>query len=129
VTGSASRRLQRGDRLRERRDFLRVSREGIRANSHSFVVLAAPRRNAGPDENPRLGITASKRVGPSVVRSRVKRRIREWFRQHREDLPVSRDIVVIARSSAATASWATIDGELSASAAQLRASIARSTRG
>jgi ribonuclease P protein component len=129
VTESASRRLRRGDRLRERRDFQRVSRDGVRTNSPSFIVLAAPRRNAEQQQNPRLGITASRRVGPAVVRSLVKRRIREWFRQHREDLPVSRDIVVIARSSAATAPWAQIEAELSASAAQLRAAIARSLRG
>jgi ribonuclease P protein component len=129
MTESASRRLRRGDRLRERRDFQRVSRDGVRTNSPSFVVLAAPRRNADRHQNPRLGITASRRVGPAVVRSLVKRRIREWFRQHREDLPVSRDIVVIARSSAATAPWTQIEAELSASAAQLRAAIARSPRG
>ena len=128
MTGSAGRRLRRGDRLRERRDFLRVSRDGVRTSSRSFVLLAAPRRNADQGKNPRLGITASRRVGPAVVRSLVKRRIREWFRHHREDLPVNRDIVVIARSSAATAPWTTIEAELCAGAVQLRAAIARTTR-
>jgi ribonuclease P protein component len=128
MTGSADRRLRRGDRLRERRDFLRVSRDGIRTNTPSFVLLAAPRRNADQGQNPRLGITASRRVGPAVVRSLVKRRIREWFRQHREDLPLSRDIVVIARSNAATASWTAIEAELCVSAAQLCAAISRSPR-
>lgn len=128
MTEGASRRLRRGDRIRERRDFLRVSRDGVRSNSPSFVLLAAPRRNADQGEHPRLGITASRRVGPAVVRSLVKRRIREWFRHHREDLPLSRDIVVIARPSAATAPWAALEAELTASAAQLRVVLARSTR-
>jgi ribonuclease P protein component len=128
MTEGAYRRLRRGDRIRERRDFLRVSRDGVRSNSPSFVLLAAPRRNADQSDLPRLGITASRRVGPAVVRSRVKRRIREWFRHHREDLPLSRDIVVIARPSAATAPWAALEAELVANAAQLRVALARSTR-
>jgi ribonuclease P protein component len=103
-----------------------VSRDGVRTNSPSFVLLAAPRRNADQHQHPRLGITASRRVGPAVVRSRVKRRIREWFRHHREDLPVNRDIVVIARSSAATAPWAQLEAELRESAAKLCAALARS---
>jgi ribonuclease P protein component len=49
----------------------------------------------------------------------VKRRIREWFRRHRGELPVSKDIVVIARASAASAASAALEGELSSSAAKL----------
>ena len=117
---SGSRRLQRGDRLRERRDFQRVSRDGVRVNSPSFVLLAAPRRDMDRNDT-RLGITASRRVGPAVVRSLVKRRIREWFRHHRGELPLSKDIVVIARASAAVASPAAFESELRTSAGRLSA--------
>jgi ribonuclease P protein component len=48
----------------------------------------------------RLGVTVSKRVGNSVIRNRVKRRIREWFRHAREELPDGSEIVVIARQTA-----------------------------
>ena len=48
----------------------------------------------------RLGLTVSKRVGGSVIRNRVKRCIREWFRHAREGLPARSDIVVIARRTA-----------------------------
>lgn len=99
VSPGGDQRLRRCDRLRERRDFQRVSRDGIRANSASFVVLAAPSRAAAPAC--RLGVTASRRVGNAVQRNRVKRRIREWFRCHRDELPGGRDIVVIARQGAA----------------------------
>ena len=44
--------------------------------------------NQNSDETRRrLGVTVSKRVGNSVIRNRVKRRIREWFRHAREGLP------------------------------------------
>jgi len=50
-----------------------------------------------PSEYPRLGLTIAKRLMPRAVdRNRVKRLIRESFRQHQSRLP-SRDYVVFAR--------------------------------
>jgi ribonuclease P protein component len=49
---------------------------------------------------PRLGITASRRVGGAVQRNRVKRRIREWFRGAKTNISGDLDLVVIARRGA-----------------------------
>jgi ribonuclease P protein component len=54
---------------------------------------------------PRLGVTVSRRVGNAIVRNRVKRRIREWFRRERETLPAGSEVVVIARPDAASLSF------------------------
>lgn len=81
-------------------------------SSRSFVVLVAPQREADPGAPPKLGITVSRRVGNAVVRASVKRRLREWFRLHRDQLPVARDLVVIARPAAAGLSAAEVDREL-----------------
>ena len=124
MSDRGSQRLRRGDRLRERRDYQRVSREGIRLNSPSFVLLVTPRRDRDQSAT-RLGITASRRVGPAVIRALVKRRIREWFRQHRGELPVNKDLVVIARASAASAAWGVLSSELSASAVKLSSMLDR----
>jgi ribonuclease P protein component len=40
-------------------------------------------------------------VGGAVVRNRVKRRVREWFRRERDGLEEGVDLVVIARPPAA----------------------------
>lgn len=124
MSDRGSQRLRRGDRLRERRDYQRVSREGLRLNSPSFVLLVTSRWDVDQGAT-RLGITASRRVGPAVVRSLVKRRIREWFRHHRGELPVSKDIVVIARASAASVACAALSSELSAGAAKLSSMLER----
>ncbi len=53
----------------------------------------------------RLGISVSKKVGNSVVRSRVTRLIRESYRLSELGLKKGYDIVVIARQSANGATY------------------------
>ena len=98
-----SERLRRSDRILLSRDFQRVSRQGTRAASRDFVMLVAPGRCSGAGEQPqrRLGVTASRKVGGAVVRNRVKRGIREWFRRSRAKFEGDVDVVVIARPGAA----------------------------
>jgi len=84
-------------RLRKRREFDAVFRDGTRASDAVLAVHALP--NGGAD--PRLGLAVGKAVGGSVVRNRVKRRLREAFRLHREELPPGHDLVVIPRPESA----------------------------
>jgi ribonuclease P protein component len=76
-------------------------RRGRRVVLESFVVLVAPSAEPKLIAGSRLGITVSRQVGDSVVRNRVKRRIREWFRRAREELDPSSDVLVIGRVAAA----------------------------
>ena len=76
-----------------------------------MIVFAA----SGPDARPgarRLGLSTSRRVGNAVVRNRVKRGVREWFRSRRAALPESLDLVVIARVPAAQLASREIGAEL-----------------
>ncbi len=63
--------------------------------AHFVLILAA--RNAAPDAMPRLGITASRKVGGAVVRNRAKRLVREAFRATRALFPPDIDVVVIVK--------------------------------
>ena len=96
-------RFRRSDRLRVSRDYQRVAAQGDRFASEEFVLLVA---RAGPKATGRvrLGITASRRVGNAVVRNRVKRAVRDWFRSSGRIEAGSEglDIVVIARRTAAS---------------------------
>lgn len=66
----------------------------------------------------RVGLTVSRRVGGAVVRNRLKRRLREWYR--RSALPgalpagAPLDVVVIARPSAAGLSFQALSADLDA---------------
>lgn len=87
-------------RVRKRRDYLRIQDSG--AKLAVGPLLAVWTRNNLPET--RLGLTVSSKVGNAVVRARVRRHLREYFRRHRSEFPAGVDLVVIARASAAAAS-------------------------
>ena len=97
-------RFKRSDRVRQSIDYRRISRTAQRRRSAEFVVLMAPARAARgdvPDEPVRrLGLTVSRKVGNAVTRNYVKRRVREWFRAERSELPPGTEWVVIAQPAA-----------------------------
>ncbi|MGC3999749.1 MAG: ribonuclease P protein component [Anaeromyxobacter sp.] len=88
-------KLEKAARLRRRRQFLEVQQRGRRLYSGEVLVLALDSGAPGP----RIGITVSSRVGNAVERNRVKRWVREAWREIRADLPAI-DIVLIARPPA-----------------------------
>lgn len=82
-------------RVRKRVEFLKIQDSGLRVSTPRFVLILSA--SAAPHVEPRLGITASRRVGNAVVRSRAKRLIREAFRATRELWPAGIDLVVIVK--------------------------------
>ncbi len=62
--------------------------------SDDLYVLYGRRNELG---HPRLTFLVSKKNGNAVRRNRIKRRLREAFRQSRESLPADLDLAVIPR--------------------------------
>jgi ribonuclease P protein component len=85
--------FKKGERLVRRSDFERLSKDGHRIDSDYFVILY--RRNGLG--RMRLGVTVSKRVGGAVIRNRLKRLVREHYRQHKGLFSDSYDVNVIAK--------------------------------
>jgi ribonuclease P protein component len=89
-----SHRLPRAQRVRKRAEFLRIQDSPVRvATRHLLLLLALGEEHASA----RLGVVASRKVGPSVVRNRAKRLVREAFRLHPEVFPAGIDVVIIVR--------------------------------
>jgi ribonuclease P protein component len=80
------------DRIRKRSEYQHVYRNGRKIVSRSFILFHLE-NGLG---RPRLGITATRKMGPAVSRNRAKRLLREWFRTTKPELP-SGDFVVNAR--------------------------------
>ena len=64
--------------------------------TRNFLVLLRP--NQLPQV--RLGVTVTKKIGKAVIRNRIKRYVREFFRLNKHYLPQGHDLVVIARRGA-----------------------------
>jgi ribonuclease P protein component len=95
-------------RLRKRPEFIHLSRSGKKRHTANFVVITRETDRA----EARLGITVSSKVGNAVVRNRVKRLLRECFRQWNRQIVPPRDILVIAKPGAANLSFLEVDSEI-----------------
>jgi ribonuclease P protein component len=62
-------------RLKKRADFVAL-RKGARQSGSLFTVQAGMRRDGDQEDAARIGFTVTKKTGNSVMRSRIKRRLR-----------------------------------------------------
>jgi ribonuclease P protein component len=102
-------RLLPQERLRRRADYLRCYRTGRRRHGALAILYFVPNQLG----HPRVGITASRKVGPAVVRQRLKRRIREIYRRWHErgQLPPL-DLIVHLKPGAGSSDFSAFQAEL-----------------
>lgn len=100
-------------RLKRRGDFVRLSRAGKHAAAPGLVLQCAPRPAALPPGPPRVGFTASRKVGGAVTRNRARRRLRALADSL---LPLraaaDKDYVLIARRATPRRPFAALAGDL-----------------
>ena len=89
--------FNKSDRILKRSGFVKLFKKGHRIHRGPFVVNFAT-NGLG---NLRLGITVSKKVGCAVIRNRIKRLVREYFRHHKTQIENAYDLNIIAKSGAA----------------------------
>jgi ribonuclease P protein component len=94
-------------RLRKRAEFLRLASAQQKTSVRGFLVVWSENEL----QTVRLGITASKKIGCAVVRNRIKRYLREFFRHNRSGMAAV-DVNVIARRESALMTYPNIVREL-----------------
>jgi ribonuclease P protein component len=96
------------DRVLASWEYRKIVRRGRRIQTDRFrVFLLTNGRGRG-----RLGVVASRKSGNSVVRNRVKRVLKEYFRLNRERFPEGTDTVVTVRPSVGPVSLMSVAAEL-----------------
>ncbi len=93
---AGSRRAKRR-RLSRSADFDRAYRHGRSYGNRFLVLYVFPREG---DDDARLGLSVSRKVGGAVDRNRVKRLLREAFWQRDRALPGGHDFVIVSRPAA-----------------------------
>ncbi len=94
--------------LKKNQDFRNVYENG-KSFADKYLVMYVLENNKNIN---RLGISASKKVGNSVVRHRFARLVRESYRLHENIFNSGLDIVVVARKSAASVGFSEIESAL-----------------
>ena len=94
--------------LKKNHQFHLVYKSG-KSYANKYLVMYV--KENGTDRN-RIGISVSKKVGNSVVRHRVTRLVRESYRLQEAMFNSGLDIVVVARSSAASVDYHEIEKAL-----------------
>src|ERR1700679_2704841 len=91
----------RAFRLVRRAEYDAVYREGRRRSRREFTLFLRPNGLASS----RFGSSIKKALGSAVRHNRIRRRLREIVRLHRQEIAPGWDIVIHPRSSAATADF------------------------
>lgn len=93
------------EHVRKRADFELIYKTGFKRSGRLMTMFTMD-REAGPA---RLGIAATRKMGPAVERNKAKRLARELFRHHKPQRAV--DIVVIPRREMIAAPYDRIESE------------------
>ncbi len=89
--------FKKAQHLRKSRHFAEAQQKGFRTLNPAFIFYYLPQDNT--PIGARIGVVASRKVGPAVKRNLGKRWARQCFRLHPEVSSLSGDIVLILRHS------------------------------
>ena len=104
------------DRMKRRQEFVAAAKAPYAAKP-SLIVQA---RDRGDEAPPRVGFTATKKIGNAVVRNRVKRRLREVARQVlKASARPGHDYVLIGRAGTGKKPFASLIDDLNSALQRL----------
>ncbi|SOC39412.1 ribonuclease P protein component [Ureibacillus acetophenoni] len=90
--------MKKRQRVKKNEDFQKVFKKGKSFANRQFVVYCLQKEG---QEEFRIGLSVSKKIGKAVTRVQVKRYIRQAFLELKDQLRQDMDYVIIARNPAA----------------------------
>lgn len=101
-------RFRPAEHVRKRAEFELIYKTGLKRSGRLMTMFTRD-REAG---TARLGIAATRKMGPAVERNRAKRLVRELFRHHKPAEGI--DVVVVPRREMLDAPYARLEAEFRA---------------
>ncbi|HHY74936.1 MAG TPA: ribonuclease P protein component [Bacillus bacterium] len=90
--------MNKRNRIKKNDEFQEVFKNGVSVANRQFVVYMLEK----PEQNEmRIGLSVSKKIGKAVIRNQIKRYVRQVFLELQEDLKQNMDYVIIARKPTA----------------------------
>jgi ribonuclease P protein component len=114
IAGKGSCDFMKLGKLRKNNEFRTVYRRGKSFSTDLLVLYLFKNYSKLPEDQyiNRVGISVSKKVGKSVIRSRVKRLISESYRLNSAGLKKKYDFVFVARTAAKDKSYKEIEDSM-----------------
>lgn len=91
-------------RLRKNEDFKRVYKEG-KNYYNKYLVMYLRKNELGYS---RIGYTITKKIGNSVKRNKIKRRLKEIMRENFDNIDGEYDIILIPKKNSANIDFKTL---------------------
>jgi len=89
-------------------EFKRVFSKGKKTESKNFIIFILK----NDYKFNRLGIIVKKEIGKAVVRNKIKRWLKEAYRQENRKLFLGYDIIILVKNSIAKSNYFNISNEL-----------------
>jgi ribonuclease P protein component len=100
--------------LRTDREYREVVRLGERASTPHYAIYRdfSGAAGGGLPAVSKIGISVGRRVGNAVVRNRVKRLVREFYRHNKRVFPAGTRTAIVVRKDPGDADLASVSTEL-----------------
>lgn len=90
--------MKKGYRIKKNVEFQAAFKKGFSVANRQFVIYILKKEQ---QENFRIGLSVSKKIGNAVTRNQIKRYIRQVFHELHDDVKCGKDYVIIARKPVA----------------------------